>query len=173
MSWQTSADKDPYSQGYGLPSGGYIQPWELDHKKGRVPKKWCLQTIVLEKIPESPLDSKEIKPVNSKGNQPWTFIGKTDAEAPILWPPDVKSKLIGKDHDAGKDWGQKEKRASEDEIAGWYHPCSGHELGQIPGDDEWQGGLVCCSPWDHKELNTTGYWKTTTTTKKKNHANYW
>ena len=89
--------------------------WELDHKKGWVLKSWCLQIVVLEKILESLLDSKEIKPVNTKGNQPWIFIGRTDAEAeaPILWPPDVKSQFIGKELDAGKDWRQNEKRAAE------------------------------------------------------------
>ena len=92
--------------------------WELDQKEGWAPKNWCFQTVVLEKTLESPLDSKEIKPVNPKGNQPLIFVAKTDAEAetPILWLPDVKSHLIGKDPDAGKDWGQKEKRAAEDEM---------------------------------------------------------
>ena len=96
-------------------------------------KSWCFWTMVLGKTLESPLDCKEIKPVNPKGNQPWIFIGRTDAEAeaPVLWPPDAKSRLIGKDHDAGKDWGQKEKRASEDEMAGWHHQFNGHELGQL------------------------------------------
>ena len=137
-----SANKGPYSQGYGLPSG-HIWSWELDHKEGRMPKNWCLWTV-LEKTPESPLDSKEIKPVNLKGNQPWIFTGRTDtkAEIPILWPPDVKNQLIGKDPDAGKDWGQKEKRASEDEMAGRHQWCNEHELGQTLGDDEGQGGLA-------------------------------
>ena len=101
------ANKGPYSQGYCF-SSSHVWMWELDHKEGWVPKNWCFWTVVLEKIPESPLDCKEIQPVHPKGNQPWIFIGRTDAkaEAPILWPPDVKSQLIGKDPDAGKDWRQ-------------------------------------------------------------------
>ena len=97
--------------------------WELDHKEGWAPKKWVFQIVVLEKTLKSHLYIKEIKPVNPKGNQPWVFIGKTDAEAeaPILWPPDAKSWLIGKDSDAGKDWGQKEKGVTEDEMVGWHH----------------------------------------------------
>ena len=92
--------------------------WELNHKNGWALNNWCFWTMVLEKILESPLDCKEIKPVNPKGNQPWIFIGRTDAkaEAPILWPPDAKSRLIGKDPDAGKDWRQKEKGTAEDEM---------------------------------------------------------
>ena len=90
-------------------SSSHVQRWELDHKKGWAPKNWCFGTVVLEKTVDSALDSKDIKPVNPKGNQPWIFIGRADAEAPILWPPDVKSWLIGKDPDAGKDWGQEKK----------------------------------------------------------------
>ena len=92
--------------------------WELDHKEGWAPKNWCFQTVVLEKTLESPLDYKEIKLVNPKRKQPWIFIGKTDAkaEAPVLWPPDLKSLLLGKDPDAGKDWRQREKGAAEDEM---------------------------------------------------------
>ena len=101
-------EKGLYSQSYCF-SSSHVQVRELDHEEGWVPKNWCFQTVVLEKTLESSLDSKEIKPVNPKGNQPWTFIGRTDAEAPILWPPDKKSWLIGKDPDAGKDWGQEEK----------------------------------------------------------------
>ena len=104
--------------------------------------------MVLEKTPESPLDSKEIKPVNLEGNhQPWILIGRTDgeAEASVFWSSDAKSWLIRKDTDAGKDWGQK-KRVSEDEMSGWHHECNGHELRQTLGDGEGQGGLVHCSP---------------------------
>ena len=106
---------------------------------------------------ESPLGSKGIKPVNLKGNQPWTLVARTDAEAETLvfWSLELNSWLIRKDPDAGKDWGQKEKRASEDEMAGWHHRCKGHDLGQTSGDGEGQGGLECCSPWGHKELDTT------------------
>ena len=105
------------------------------------------RTMVLKKTLESPLDSKEIKPVNPKGNQPWIFIGRTEAEAPILWPPDVKCLLIGKDPDAGKDWGQEEKGVTEDEMVGWHHWLKGHELERTPGDNEGEGSLACCSPW--------------------------
>ena len=131
------ADSGPYSQGCGL-SSSHVQLWELDHKEGWVLKNWCLQTVVLEKTLESLLDSKEIKPVNLKGNQPWILIGRTAAEPPILWPPEVNSQLIGKQLDAGKDWRQK-KRETEDEVVGWHHQCNGHELGQIQGDIEGKG----------------------------------
>ena len=131
--------------------------WELNSKKGRVPKNWCFQTVVLEKTLEGPLDSKEIKSVNPKGNQPWIFFGRNDAEAeaPILWPPDSNSWLTGKDPHAGKDWSQKEKRATKNEMVGWHHWFNGHELGQTPGGGEGQRTLVCYSPWGRKELDTT------------------
>ena len=103
---------------------------------------------------ESPFDGKDIKPVNPKGNQPWIFIRKTDAEALILWPPDEKSWLIGKDPDAGKDWGQ-ETGGTEDEMVGWHHRLNGHEFVQTLGDSEGQVSLACCSPWGHKESNRT------------------
>ena len=122
--------------------------WELDNKKGWAPKNWCFQTLVLEKTLESPLDSKEVKVVKAKGNQPWIVIGRTDAEAeaPILWPPNAKSQLIGQDPDAGKDWRQEEKGMTEDELVGWNHRFDGHEFEQAPGDSEGQGSLACCSP---------------------------
>ena len=104
--------------------------WELDNKKGWVLKNWCLWTVVLEKTIESPLDSKEIKPVNPKGNQPWIFIGRTDAEAPILWLPKAKLRLIGKDPDAGKDWRQEEKGMTKDEMVEWHHWFNRHEFEQ-------------------------------------------
>jgi len=129
--------------------------WELDHKEGWALKNWCFRTAMLEKTLESPLDSKEIKPVNPKGNQPWIVIGRTDAEAPILWPPDVKSRLIGKDPDAEKDWSQEEKGTTEDEMVGWHHRLNGHEFEQTPGDSEGQESLVCYSPWGRKESDTT------------------
>ena len=111
---------------------------------------------MLQKTLESPLDSKEIKPVNPKGNQPWLFIGKTDAVAPILRPPGAKNWLIGKDPDAGKeDWGQEEKGATEDEMVGWHNWLNGHESEQILGDSEGQGSLVCFSPWGCKGLDMT------------------
>ena len=101
----------------------------------------------------SPLDCKEIQPVNPKGNQPWILTGRTnaEAEAPILWPPDVKSWLIGKDPDAGKDWKQEEKGMTEGEMVGWHHLLNGHEFEQTLWDGEGQRSLVCCNPWCHKE----------------------
>ena len=121
--------------------------WELDYKESWVPKNWCFWIVVLEKTLESPLDSKEVKPVNPKGNQSWIFIGRTDAEAeaPILWPLDVKSRLIGKDPDAGKDWNQEEKGTTEDEVVGWLHWLNRHEFAQTSGDSEGQRSLACCS----------------------------
>ena len=115
-----------------------MQMWELDHEEGWAQKKWCFWTVVLEKTLESPLGCKEIKPVNPKGNQPWILTGKTDAEAeaPIFWPLDEKSPLIEKDLVAGKDWGQEEKGAIEDEMAGWHHRLNGHEFEQDLGDGE-------------------------------------
>ena len=109
------ADKGLYSQSYGF-SSSRVWMWELDHKEGWAPKNLYFQTVVLEKTLESPLDSKEIKPVNLKGNQPWIFFGRTDDEASVLWPPNVKRQPIGKDPDAGNDWGREEKRAREDEM---------------------------------------------------------
>ena len=129
--------------------------WEWDHKEGCASKNWWFWTVVLEKTLESPLDTKEIKPVNPKGNLSWIFIGRTGAKAPILWPPDAKSWLIRKDPDAGKDWMQKEKGMTEDEMVGWHHRHNGHEFEQALGDGEGQGSLVCCSPCGHKELVTT------------------
>ena len=121
-----------------------------------VPKYWCFWTVVLEKTLESPLDCKEIKPVHPKGNQPWIFIGRTDAkaEAPVLWPPDVKNWLIGKGPDAGKYWRQEEKGTTEDEMVGWHCGLDGHEFEQAPGPGDVQGSLVCWSPWGHKESDT-------------------
>ena len=113
------ANQGPYSQSYGF-SSSHVQMWNLDHKEGWVPKNWRFWTVVLEKTLENPLDSEEIKPVNPKGDQSWIFIGRTDAEAeaPILWPPDMKSQLVGKDPVAGEDWRQEEKGAAEDEMVG-------------------------------------------------------
>ena len=129
--------------------------WELDHKESWVLKNWCFCTVVLQKTLESPLDCKEIQPVHPKGNQSWIFIGRTDAEAPILWPPDSKNWLIGKDPDAGKDWRWEVKGMTEDEMVGWHHQLDGREFEQVPGVGDGQGGLAYCSPWGHKELDTT------------------
>ena len=135
--------------------------WELDYKESWAPKNWCFWTVVLEKTLESPLDCKEIQPVHPKGDQSWVFIGRTDAETPILWPPDVKSRLIWKDLDAGRDWGQ-EKGTTEDEMAGWHHRLNGHELGWTPGVGGGHGSLACCGSWGRKESDTTewlnSYW---------------
>ena len=129
----------------------------VDQKGGWAPKNLCFWTVVLEKTLESPSHSKEVKPVNPKGNQPWILIVRTDAEAeaPRLWPPDAKSWLIGKDPDAGKDWRQEEKGMTEDEMVRCYHQFNGCELEQIPVDGEGQGILACCSPWGLKELDMT------------------
>ena len=118
--------------------------WEMDHKEGWVLKNWCFQTVTLEKTLESPLDCKEIKPVNSKGNQPWILTGRTDAEAeaPILWPPYSKSQLIGKDTDARKDWRQEDKGTIGYEMIGRHHQLNGHEFKQTQGDSEGQGSLA-------------------------------
>ena len=151
------ANKSPSSQGYGF-SSGHVWIWELDSKESWPPKNWCFWTVVLEKTLESPLDCKEIKPVNPKGNQSWPLIGGTDfqqAEAAVLLPPDTKSQLIRKDPDAGKDWRQEEKGMTEDEMVGWQHWLDGHEFEQAPGDGEGQGSLVCCSPWGCKESDTS------------------
>ena len=114
----------------------HVQMWELDHKKGWAWKNWCSPTMVLEKTLESPSQIKEIKPVHPTGNQLWIFIGRTDAEAPILQLPDLNSQLVGKDPDAGRDWWQEKKRVTEDEMVGWHHWLSRQEFEQIPEDGE-------------------------------------
>ena len=150
------ADKGLYSQSYGFPSS-HVWMWELDSKEGRVPNNWCFQTTVLEKTLESPLETREIKPVNLEGNQPRILFGRTDAkaEAPILWPPYAKSWLTGKDSDAGKDWRQKEKRATEDEMVVWYHWFNGHGLGKLLEMVRDKKALASCSPRGGKESDTT------------------
>ena len=119
-------------------------------------KNWCFWTVVLEKTLECPLDYK-IQPVHPKGNQSWVFVGRTDVEAetPTFWPPDAKSWLIGKDPDAGKDWGQEEKGKTEDEMVGWHHWLDGHGFGWTPGVGDGQGGLACCGSWGRKQPDTT------------------
>ena len=148
-------NKGLYSQGYGF-SRSHVWMWELDHKESWALKNWCFWTVVLEKTLESPLDCKEIQPVHPKGNNSWISIGRTDAEAEtlILWPPDAKSWLIGKDPDAGKDWRQ-EKRAMEGELVGWHHLLNGHEFEQASGVGDGQGSLACCCPCSLKELDMT------------------
>ena len=171
--WHHFANKDPYSQNYGF-SSSHVQMWELDPKEGWAQKNLCFWTVVLEKTLESPLDSKEIKPVNPKGNQPWIFIGRTDAEAefPILWPPDAKSELIRKDPDAGKDWGQEEK-GEKDEIVRYHHQLNGQEFEQTVGDNEGQGSLACYSPWGYKESDMTEWLKNNNKVKLKICINYY
>jgi len=117
-------------------------------------KNWCFWTVVLEKTLESPLDCKETQPVHPKGDQSWVFIGRTDVEAetPILWPPNVESWLIGKDPDAGKDWGQEEKGTTEDEMVRWHHRHNGRGFGWTPGVGD---GLACCGSWGRKESDMT------------------
>ena len=134
--------------------------WELDYKESWAQKNWCFWTVVLEKTLESPLNCKEIQPVHPKGDQSWVFIGRTDAEAetPILWPPDAKSWLIGKDPDAGKDWGQEEKGMTEDEMVGWHHRLNGHGFGWTPVVGDRQGGLACCSSWVTKSWTRLSDW---------------
>ena len=132
---------------------------KLDYKESWGLKNWCFWTVMLEKTLEIPLDSKEIQPVHPKGNQSWIFIGRTDAEAeaPILWPPDVNW-LIGKDPDARKYWRQEEKQVTEDEMVGWHRWFNGNEYEQIPGDSEGQGSLACCSPWVTKSQIQLSDW---------------
>ena len=130
---------------------------ELDCEESWVPENWCFWTVVPEKTLESPLDCKEIQQVHSEGDQPWDFFGRNDtkAETPVLWPPHEKSWLIGKDSDAGRDWGQEEKGTTEDEMAGWQHWLDGRESEWTPGVGDGQGGLACCDSWGHKESDTT------------------
>ena len=150
------ANKGLSSQGYGF-SCGHEWMWELDYEEGWMLKNWCFWTVVLEKTLESPLDCKEIQPVHSEVDQLWDFFGRTDAKAetPVLWPPHAKSWLIGKESDAGKDWGQEEKGPTEDEMAGWHHWLDGCESEWTPGVGDWQGGLACCDSWGRKESATT------------------
>ena len=166
------ADKGPSSQIYGF-SSSHVWMWELDHEVGWMPKNWCFWTVVLTleslETLESPLDGKEIKPVNPKRNQSWIFFGRADdeAEAPILWPSEAKNWLIRKDPDTGKDWRQ-EKGTTEDEIVGWHHQLNGHEFEQALGDGEGQGSLACYSSWglrvrhdwatEQQQISTNSIW---------------
>ena len=129
-----------------------MDSWRFMFLLGWAQKNWSLWIVVLEKTLESPLDFKEINPVNPKGSQSWIFIGNADAEAeaPILWPSNMKSWLIGKDPDAGKGWRQEEKGAKENQMVGWHHPLNGHEFEQTLGDDEGQGSLTSYSPWGRR-----------------------
>ena len=137
-------------------SSNHVCMWELDYKESWALQNWCFLTMVLEKTLESLLDCKEIQPVHPK-DRSWVFVGRTDVEAeiPILWTPDAKSWLIGKDPDAGKDWRQEEKGMTEDEMVRWHHWLKGHEFKQAPRVGVGQGSLVCCSSWGCKESDTT------------------
>ena len=150
------ADRGPSGQSYGF-SISHVWMQELDYNESWALKNWCFWTVVLDKTLKGPLDCKEIKSANLKGNQSWIFIGRTDveAEAPILWPPDAKNWLLGKDPDAGKDWEQEKKGMTENEMVGWHHQFDGHKFEQAPGAGYGQESLVCFNPWGHKELDTT------------------
>ena len=156
------------SQGYGF-SNSHVWMWEFNYKESWAQKNWCFWTVVLEKTLESPLDCKEIQQVHPKGDQSWVFIGRSDVEAETskLWPPDVKSWLIWKDPDAGKDWGQKEKGTTEDDMVGWHHQLNGHEFGWTLRVSDGQGSLACCGSWGHMGPNTTEWlnWTETLITK--------
>ena len=131
--------------------------WELDCEEGWAPKHWCFWTVVLEKTLESPFDCKEIQLIHPKGNQSWIFIRRTDAEAEtlVLWPHDVKSWLIWKAPDAGKDWRREEKGTTKDEMVRWHHRHDGHGFGWAPGVGDRQGGLACCGSRGRKESDMT------------------
>ena len=150
------ADKCPLCQGYGFCSG-HVWIWELDCRESWALKNWCFWTVVLQKTLESPLDCKEIKLVNPKGNQSWIFIGRTDAEAEttILWPPDSNNWLTWKAPDAGKDWRWEEKGMTEYEMVGWHHWLDGQKFEQALDVGDGQGSLACCSLWGHRESDTT------------------
>ena len=160
-------NKGPSSQSFGF-SSGHVWMWELDLTEGSgtsegwVLKNWCFWTVVLEKTPECPLDCKEIKPDNPKGDQSWIFTGRTDAEAeaPILGSPDTESWLTGKDPDAQKDWRQEEKGMTEDEMFWWHHWLNGHEFEQTPGDGEGQGSLVAAVHGVPKSQTGLSNWTT-------------
>ena len=148
------ANKGLPSQNYGY-SNSHAWMWGLDHKESWASKNWCFWTV--EKTLESPLDCKEIQAVHPKGDQSWIFIGRADAEAEtlILWPLDVKNKLIWKDPDAGNDWRLEEKGMAEDERVGWHRRLDGHEFEQALGVGDGHGSLARCSPWGHKESDMT------------------
>ena len=147
----------PSSQGYGF-SSSHVWMWELDYKESWVPENWCFWPVVLEKTLESPLDCKEIQPVHSKGDQSLVFTARTDG----CWSwnsstlaTSCEELTVGKDSDAGRDWGQEEKGTTEDEMAGWHHWLDGHEFEWTLGVGDGQGDLACCSSWGCKESDTT------------------
>ena len=124
------ANKGPSSQGYGF-SYGHVWMWELDYKQSWMLKNWRFWTMILEKTLKSPLDCKQIQPAHPKENQSWIFTGRTNAEAPILWPPDRKNWLIGKDPDAGKGWRQEAKETTEDKTVGWHYHLMDMSLSKL------------------------------------------
>ena len=144
------------SQSY-ISSSSHVWMWELNYKESWILKNWCFWTVVLEKALESPLVCKEIQPIHSEGDQAWDFFRRNDAEAetPVLWPPHAKSWLIGKDPDAGRDWGQEKKGTTEDEMAEWHHRLDGREFEWTLGVGDGQGGLACCNSWGRKESDMT------------------
>ena len=137
-------------------SSSHVWMWELDCEEGWVPKNWCFWTVVLKTL-ESAVDCKVIQPVHSEGDKPCDFFGRNDnkAETPVLWPPHEKCWLIGKDSDAGRDWGQEDRGTTEDEMAGWHHWLDGPESECTPGVGDGQGGLACCDFWGRKESDMT------------------
>ena len=154
--WHHFADQGRHSQSYDFSSHVQMLDAQMNHKEDWTPENWCFWIVELEKTLEHPLNGK-IKLVHPKGNQSWMFTGRTDAEteAPILWPLTAKSQFIRKDPDAGKDWRQKEKKATEAEMVGWHHRPNQHEFEQTPGDSGRQRSLACCIPWGLKESATT------------------
>ena len=145
---------------YGF-SSSYVWMWEVDHKEGWAPKNWCFWTVVLEKPLESLLDCKEIQPVHPKRDQSWASIVRTDAEAPMLWPPDVKNQLSGKDPEAGRDWRQEEEGTTENEMVGWHHRLNGHEFEQAPGDGKGWGAWCAAVHGATKNQTQLSDWTTT------------
>ena len=153
------ANKGPYCQSYGF-SSSHVWMWDLGNKEGWMLKTWCFWTVMLEKTLESPLDSREIKPVKPKRIQPWIVIRRTDAEVEgvitlATWCRVYSLEKKRQDPDAGKDWGHEQKEVTEDEMVGWHHWLNGHESEQTLGDCEGQGRLACCSQWGCKELDST------------------
>ena len=157
--FKSRGNKCPSSQSHGF-SSSHVWMWVLNYKESWAPKNRCFWTVLLEKTLESSVDCKELQPIHPKRNQSWIFIGRTDAEAEtlILWPPDRKNWLTGKDPDAGQDWRQEEKEMTEDEMVGWHYWLDGHEFEEALGVGDRQGSLACCSPWNHKESDMTSNW---------------